>query len=339
MKKIIVLILLVAPAFAWAGDNSKSNVYRVVADELLKNYKGVDKTIAVAGFSYSDGRDSRDGGVVAERITAELVKMKKIRVIERKEMGKVFEELKLQRSSAITPDFAKGIGKMLGADLVVIGTLSELPDKHLELSTRLVAVESAKTLSASSAQIEKNWLDQYRKMLVEENTAIEKNSKDAQAIYEQGVVYADLGEYDNAIARFGIVINTEPTHLKSYLGRGKAYCLKREYDKAIEDLSRAITIDPTDVAAYIDRGDAYRGRREYEKAIGDYSKVIAIDPKNVTAYSNRARVYSIKAEYAKAIKDLYKVMAIDPKYADAYVGYTGKGKNDKAIEGFSKARN
>ena len=89
MKKIFILILLIAPAFALAGDNPKTNVYRTISEELLKDCTGVDKAVAVAGFSYSDGRDSRDGGVVAERITTELVKLKKFKVIERKEIEKV----------------------------------------------------------------------------------------------------------------------------------------------------------------------------------------------------------------------------------------------------------
>ena len=132
MTKIIISLLLIAPVFASAAPaqaEAKTNIYRTITDDLLKDCTGVNKTIAVAGFSYSDGRDSRDGGVVAERITTELVKLKKFKVIERKEIEKVFEELKLQRSGAIDSDSAKDIGKMLGADWVVVGTLTELPDK------------------------------------------------------------------------------------------------------------------------------------------------------------------------------------------------------------------
>src|SRR3989338_10087349 len=100
LKKIIVLTLLVCAGFARAQDgktaaagakpqnaqaevNKKTDVYKTLANELLKNCEGTDKKIAVAGFSYTDGRDSRDGGVIAERITTELVKLKKFKIIER----------------------------------------------------------------------------------------------------------------------------------------------------------------------------------------------------------------------------------------------------------------
>ncbi|HAH32476.1 MAG TPA: hypothetical protein DCL44_09220, partial [Elusimicrobia bacterium] len=222
MTKIIIFLLLIAPGFATAAPadvkpnkaraEAKNNpdVYRTIAGDLLKDCTGANKAIAVAGFSYSDGRDSRDGGVVAERITTELVKSKKFKVIERKEIEKVFEELKFQLSGAVDQDSAQKIGKMLGANWIVVGTLTELPDKQLELNVRLVSVESGEILSASNSQIEKDWLDQYRKLLAEQNKVIEKNSKDAQAFYKQGIMYTDLGEYDNAIASFGVAISISP---------------------------------------------------------------------------------------------------------------------------------
>lgn len=114
--------MLLIPALAGA-ENSKANVYKTIAAELLKNCAGTDKKIAVADFTYSDGRDSRDGGVVSERITTELVKSKKFKVVERNKLEKVLEELKLQYTGMIDSDSVKNIGKMTGADWVVLGTL------------------------------------------------------------------------------------------------------------------------------------------------------------------------------------------------------------------------
>ena len=179
MNRIIVLILLISPVFVWAKDASQPNVYKTITSELLKDCTGEDKAVAVAGFSYSDGRDSHDGGVVAERITTELVKAKKFKVIERKEIEKVFEELKLHRSGAIDSDSAKEIGKMLGADWVVIGTLTELPDKQLELNARIAGVESGEIINAANTPIKKDWLDQYKKILEEQNRVIDTNLKGA----------------------------------------------------------------------------------------------------------------------------------------------------------------
>ena len=169
----------------------KADSYQTIASELLKNCEGLDKKIAVAGFSYSDGRDSRDGGVVADRMTTELVKAKKFKVIERKEIEKVFEELKVQRSGAIDSDSAKEIGKMLGADWIVVGTLTELPNRQLELNARLVGVESGEILNAAGYRIVKDWVDQYKKLLAEQTEILKTNTKDAKTFYERGTVYAE----------------------------------------------------------------------------------------------------------------------------------------------------
>ncbi|HNW44080.1 MAG TPA: FlgO family outer membrane protein [Elusimicrobiales bacterium] len=177
MTATLIAAVLFIPALAQAerpsGDTNKtapvtaSKAYGQLAGELLKDLTGADKAIAVAGFSYSDGRDSRDGNVVAERITAELVKAQKVKVIERKEIEKVFQELKLQRSGIIDSDSARNIGKMLGADWVVVGTLTELPDAQLELNARLVGAGSGEIVNAAAARLEKDWVDQYSKTLDE----------------------------------------------------------------------------------------------------------------------------------------------------------------------------
>jgi TolB-like protein len=153
------------PPAAQAQPAEPAGAYGPVAEELLKDCATAGKAVAVVGFSYSDGRDSKDGSVVAERITSELVKLKKVKVTERKEMEKVLAELKLQRSGAIDPASARNIGKMLGADWVVVGTLTELPDMRLELNARLVEAQSGEMINASRALLEKDWVDQYKKTL------------------------------------------------------------------------------------------------------------------------------------------------------------------------------
>jgi tetratricopeptide (TPR) repeat protein len=358
MKTIIAAIFLVMPVLANAQNNKsipddiksqkaqvgatkQAAVYQTIANELLKDYEGTDKTIAVARFSYSDGRDSRDGGIVAERITTELVKLKEFKIIERKEIEKVFEELKLQRSGAIDSDSVKEIGKMLGADWMVVGTITELPDKELELNTRLVRVESGEILNAINAKIGKDWLDRYRELLEEQNKTIRENVKDAKAFYERGITNTDLAEYDNAIAAFGIAIAISPTYAEAYRGRGLAYHSKGENDKTIEDFSKAIAIDPKNADAYNYRGFIYGIKGEYDKGIADHSKAIEINPKNADAYSARGRKYTLKGEYDKAIEDYSKLIAIDPKDGLAYIlrggVYQKKGEVKKAEADFEKS--
>ena len=140
------------------GGEETAREYGPLAGALLKNYRGGGKTIAVAGFSYADGRASADGDVVAARMTTALIKQNRLSVLERKEIQKVLGELKLQNAGAIDPDSAKRLGKMLGADLLVVGTMAELQGGLLELNIRLADVETGTAVMAVTGQVRKNWI-------------------------------------------------------------------------------------------------------------------------------------------------------------------------------------
>lgn len=165
----------------------KTSSYRQIASELLKNCEGRDKAIAVAGFSYSDKRDSKDGSVIAERLTTELVKVKKFKIIEREEIEKVFTELKLQESGAVGADSIKSAGKMLGVDWMILGTLTELEGRQIEINARLVAVESGEIMNAFNAVVKKDWRDKPAKESADENELKEND---------------ELKEYDKAILKY-----------------------------------------------------------------------------------------------------------------------------------------
>lgn len=140
-----------------AGKNAEE--YGSLVASLLRAYKGGANTIAVAGFSYADGHESTDGRIIAERFTTELINRSQLKVVERKEIEKVLTELKLQNTGAIDPESAKNIGHMLGADLLVIGGIVELPDKVLELNIRLASVESGAAVAAVNGRVLKDWVN------------------------------------------------------------------------------------------------------------------------------------------------------------------------------------
>lgn len=142
-----------------AGSAKNAGEYGPIVASILKAYKGEGKTIAVAGFSYADGRASGDGSVVAERFSTELINHGTLKVVERKQIEKVLGELKLQNAGAIDQESAKRVGRMLGADLLVLGGMVELPGKVLELNIRLASVESGQAAAAVTAQVKKDWVD------------------------------------------------------------------------------------------------------------------------------------------------------------------------------------
>ena len=93
----------------------------------------VKKRIAVAEFQDRSGHRGAGQGVADMLVTA-LVKSGEFTVIERKELDKVLAEQRLGRGGNVTPQTAPAIGKLLGADLLVLGSISELGTKDRNVS-------------------------------------------------------------------------------------------------------------------------------------------------------------------------------------------------------------
>jgi len=73
-------------------------------------------------------------------------------VVERKDLQKILGELELQLSSLADEDSAAKVGKFLGAEVLVTGTVFRKSDIY-EVFLKLVRVETAEVLSANKAKI------------------------------------------------------------------------------------------------------------------------------------------------------------------------------------------
>lgn len=335
----VLMILLQLATSAFAGSE-----YKDVVTDMLRDNSLTGSSIAVLDFSYSDGRDSRDGVVVSERVIMELVKSKKVTVVERRELEKVLKELKLGQTGLIDVNSTKDIGRMVGAEAVILGSLTELPEGKLELNARVISVSSGTVIAATSNELKKDWLDQYKQRLVSESKNIENNPKDADAFYQRGVTNYDLDEYDKAITDFGISISLNPEHKGAYLNRGFAYIKKQDYKKAIADLTKALDLSPLSADAYLMRGMAYLFSGQYSASIEDLNRAIAINPSYESAYINRGLAYMSRKEYTGAINDFNTAINLNLKsksadlsgYANRGWVYSSMGDFDRAIEDYTR---
>lgn len=90
------------------------------------------KRIAVARFN--DGAHYHGCGTgIADMLATALVKSGKFMVIERQDLDKVLEEQRLGASGVLTAETAPAMGKILGVDMIVVGSVSELGTKKSDL--------------------------------------------------------------------------------------------------------------------------------------------------------------------------------------------------------------
>jgi len=132
----------------------------------------------------------------------------------------------------------------------------------------------------------------------------------AETYLNQGVAYAQKGDYGKAIDHYTKALEADPGFRVAYLNRAFACSKLGEYDKAISDYNMAIEIFPRYAIAYNNRGYVYRKKGDFEKAISDYSKAVEIDKKYAVAYYNRGSLYYYQKQYDRALEDIQKARSL-----------------------------
>ncbi len=120
------------------------------------------QTVAVLDFETDSFCIEDTTGTMSDLLTDELVNISHITVLERKYISKIKEEMKFQSSSYADPATAKSIGKMIGADCVIIGTANML-GCTLNVTARTVEVETGKILYSTKMTCD-TWSEFYQKL-------------------------------------------------------------------------------------------------------------------------------------------------------------------------------
>lgn len=95
------------------------------------------------------GSGARDLGVKAGDILfALLAKNQALLLVDRTEMNKTLQEHEINLSGMVTPDQAIQIGKLIGAKIIITGSVIE-SDKTLYLVAKIIGAETSRVLGAS----------------------------------------------------------------------------------------------------------------------------------------------------------------------------------------------
>src|SRR3970040_899235 len=93
------------------------------------------KRVAIATFHDKTGSGYHSlGEGVADMLATALVKTGKFNVLERQEIEKVIQEQQFGQSFMVTPESAPKVGQILGAELFVVGSVTEFGTKERSIS-------------------------------------------------------------------------------------------------------------------------------------------------------------------------------------------------------------
>ncbi len=149
MKRVLLSLLLVL-TFAVTLFNS------TFAQEKAKTAK-----LRVAVFDFDDKTEHRwhwwtgqpVGNGMADMLATALVKSGQYRVFERQEIEQIMKEQALGMSGAVTPESAAKAGKMLGAEIAIIGAVTEFGYKKQSTGGALKKIGIGASVSKQSATV------------------------------------------------------------------------------------------------------------------------------------------------------------------------------------------
>ncbi len=179
-------------------------------------------TIAIMEFdNFSVGKYQEELGFVtkglADFFEVDFSKISSLRVVERDKIEFILDELKLSQEGMVSSSTAIKVGKLLGAQIMVFGSVTQLDSRNAKMLIKAVKVETSEIIAAVDKDGRPNFF-KMQKELVKElagkldvalDSKTEKlldeggtESYDAATLYSKGLYFMDRYEYKKAYEFF-----------------------------------------------------------------------------------------------------------------------------------------
>ncbi|HLP17423.1 MAG TPA: CsgG/HfaB family protein [Bacteroidota bacterium] len=151
-------------------------------------------SIAVAPFE-GKGEAKAFADAVTHTMVTKLVNLRRFKVIEREAIERVMKEQKFQASGIVDDRTAVKLGKVTGADAIIVGSLL-LSTGTGKFSARVIDVETSETIVAEEAPIEKPVMDVVEQVVENVATMIYNDLPLAEGVVvkiDNDELYIDIG--------------------------------------------------------------------------------------------------------------------------------------------------
>ena len=150
---LAILVFASSAALAQATLSQQlDDLNRQIATKVTAKNK---TTIAVVEFADLDGHVTNFGRFLSEELITRLYETQKFKVIERQLLNQVIKEQKLTLSGIIDPGSAKQLGRVLGVDAIVSGSISDLA-KTVRVNARLISTETGEIFAVAATEFVKD---------------------------------------------------------------------------------------------------------------------------------------------------------------------------------------
>lgn len=100
----------------------------------------------------------------------------------------------------------------------------------------------------------------------------------AQVLYNLGICYSELGQFDEAIIRLKRVVKTDPRHVHAWVGIGTAYYRMGKPTEALDAFTQALEINPEDGYTRRNLGGILMALERPVEAVPHFRKALEVLP-------------------------------------------------------------
>jgi TolB-like protein len=143
--------------------------------------EGEKKRVTVISFINSDGKVDKFGEHLADELISKLHQTGKFILVERKFLNEVLKEQNLGLSTIIDSATAIRLGKVLGVEAIITGTIVDL-DKYLRINARLISTETGSILATADTKIAKESISSPKEVTSEKDKKIVLPKKDREGL-------------------------------------------------------------------------------------------------------------------------------------------------------------
>jgi tetratricopeptide (TPR) repeat protein len=159
------------------------------------------------------------------------------------------------------------------------------------------------------------------------------------AYFSQGAIHNEREAHDNAIARYQLATEINPS-AQSFTRAG-AYL--RKYERHIDSTSKfqkAADLKPS-ATAYAYWGMALRASARPEEAKERFQKAIETDPSSPNGYNQLGLLYLEQQKWDEAVENFSQAIRLSPQWSNYYYNlgraFSGAGKHNEASNAMKKA--
>ena len=159
--------------------------------------------------------------------------------------------------------------------------------------------------------------------------------------YNLAVALWYLGQVDEAIAQYRILIRANPADDRYHSALGAALVAEGREDEAIVELRTANALNPASVETLTTLGLAMGKKGNQEAAIAMYSEALAVDPNYPDAHFNLASALADQGKHDEALEHYRRAIKAIPENAPWHTALgiecAQQGRIDEALAQFEEA--